>query len=134
MKTVSLRERYACIDCSAEGKLDWDLYMVEAELWKSLGLKYSDNLCFIHLERRLGRPLVLADFTHADINRGIRIGFRMSSRPTVLCLNDFPIGVYRSKELAEEAAKKHRKKHPPTSPFVDNYHTHDFVMGSEAGL
>lgn len=41
------------------------------------------ELCFLCLERRLGRPLVLADFDEkVPVNQGIYLGFRLSTKAT----------------------------------------------------
>lgn len=45
-----------------------DQYMVTIECWQEAGLDYYDNLHLACLEIKLGRPLVLADFTDAPIN------------------------------------------------------------------
>lgn len=52
-------------------------------------------------------------------------------RRFVLCLNDFPIGVYISQEKAEKAATTHkataaRLNGGKTSPMTF-YHTHEFT-------
>lgn len=81
---------HLCYDC----RRDCGSYMVHDEVWdrawpgyhqlrRELRAKYPVSkygfwglvLCFKCLERRLGRPLVLGDFTKAVINQPIVFGF-----------------------------------------------------------
>jgi hypothetical protein len=43
-------------------------YMVKDEVWRAAGLVYTDFRCRECLNRLLGRPLVIEDFTDAPIN------------------------------------------------------------------
>jgi hypothetical protein len=55
----------ACVDCG------WslDYFVVLDEVWSRAGLRPSDYCCLTCLERRLGRPLWVDDFTPCLINR-----------------------------------------------------------------
>jgi hypothetical protein len=75
------KARYGCIDCLKEDlPQPYDQYGLDSSLWRSLGLTPRDNLCLVHLEKRLGRFLTIEDFTPAKINNPIRFGYRMAQQ------------------------------------------------------
>jgi hypothetical protein len=59
MVTIKCKQlpKYLCKDCGVDVIAIGDWYMAKSEIWKALGLGWSDNLCLACLERRLGRPL-----------------------------------------------------------------------------
>lgn len=67
-------------DCHACGKRSFDAYMVIAETWEALGMGKRGNLHLRCAQERLGRDLVLTDFTDAPINNVLRVGFDMGKR------------------------------------------------------
>jgi hypothetical protein len=54
-----------CKDCRCQ----FDAYMVTDAVWKEARLDEKDDACLPCLSKRLGRDLVLQDFTTAPINR-----------------------------------------------------------------
>lgn len=70
-----------CLRCGKKG--DW--YMVHRHVWLQALPKYQEvkaanpdvciELCFDCLAKRLGRALTIADFTDANVNNGIRLGY-----------------------------------------------------------
>lgn len=59
-----------CIDCTRQRS---SCYMVRDDLWEGAGLKSEDMLCIYCLKIRLGREMVLEDFTGAISNWSTRI-------------------------------------------------------------
>lgn len=56
-----------------DGKIvDWWDYMVEDAVWKEARFLKTEVACLPCLENRLGRQLVLEDFTNARCNNTIR--------------------------------------------------------------
>lgn len=62
----------ACQDCPIDIGFD-NYYMVHDSLWKQAHPNGSGMLCLPCLEKRVGRRLVMSDFTNAVINRGRHI-------------------------------------------------------------
>jgi len=61
--TKSEEERFTCQDC---GDPNYNMYMVNDDIWKKYGNKY-DTLCMDCLEKRMGRNLTKDDFSqHKD--------------------------------------------------------------------
>lgn len=66
---------YNCHDCCSV----YATYMAREKVWHA-AIEHSPDkrairyLCLHCLERRLGRPLTIDDFTSAPINDGIRLG------------------------------------------------------------
>lgn len=61
-------EGFECLDCNVNTSEIGEYYMVKDELWYSVVQDGNGMLCFSCLERRIGRPLVITDFTGAPIN------------------------------------------------------------------
>lgn len=59
---------YTCPVC---GWVTHDQYMVTHECWLEARLEFTDNLHLTCLETKLGRLLVLADFTVVPINEAV---------------------------------------------------------------
>ena len=72
---------YSCRDCRAER---YRMFMVHDHVWNGeAGLPSFDCLlCMPCLERRIGRPLVSADFTVAPLNWWPRWGTPLRPEPT----------------------------------------------------
>lgn len=62
------RKRFDCIDCGGPS----DPYMLRHDLWRSLKLNYSDNLCLSCLTARLGRRIHDSDLLNVPVNRALR--------------------------------------------------------------
>lgn len=58
----------------------------------------------------------------------------VAKKLVVLCLNDFPIGVYSSPELAMTAAEAHKQKHYRGLDRMLYYHVHEFTLDERAHL
>jgi hypothetical protein len=58
---VGIDTRVRCVDCGEDKD---EYYMVADELWAASGMAPNGGmLCLAHLERRIGRLLVIGDFT-----------------------------------------------------------------------
>ena len=57
-----------CKDCGKDVRNPKDMYMLEDNLWKQLGLKPGDFLCIDCLEKRLGREITQDDLKVLPIN------------------------------------------------------------------
>lgn len=68
-----------CNDCQT---LHPSPYMVHDSVWRVVNPVCTARLflCFTCLEQRLGRPLVLGDFTHAPLNDPIHLGYAIRGR------------------------------------------------------
>lgn len=73
-KSVKIIACY-CMDCG-EVSSPAVMYMVIQEVWDSVVPHYHGDLCLICLSKRLGRPLIQADFNTAPINADIE--FRLA--------------------------------------------------------
>lgn len=67
---AQVNKLFRCVDCSKD-TMENDYYSVENEVWLAAGMKIDPMgddgmLCIACLERRLGRPLTLADFMMRD--------------------------------------------------------------------
>ncbi len=70
------RKLLFCNDCEVTYP---DPYMVHNRIWNEVvGERVRCFLCLKCLETRLGRRLVIQDFTPAPINDGIRFGFNLA--------------------------------------------------------
>jgi hypothetical protein len=69
-----------CHDCGVNTFETNEYYMVHDEVWLSAGLDKKHFCCFSCLEKRLGRPMVLGDFTPAVVNMNIQIGYELGLR------------------------------------------------------
>lgn len=63
--------------CCQECTNEIDNFMLTAEVWASLPVNESSNLCLTCTEKLLGRPFLITDFTTAPINRAIMMGFKI---------------------------------------------------------
>ena len=63
-----------CCGCGSS----WDFYVVKKKVWLVAMPDHRGLLCLMCLQRRLGRPLNLNDFTKDAINNPIRFGFAMA--------------------------------------------------------
>lgn len=66
-------EDFVCSDCA---ELELSGYMVENSVWREAGAHRFELLHLECLEKRLGRPLTIEDFTPAPINHSIRWALR----------------------------------------------------------
>ena len=60
--------RFLCLDCGADTDKNEQYYMLRDGIWRSINHKRKGMLCLTCAERRLGRPLVGADFSAAPVN------------------------------------------------------------------
>ena len=68
---------YSCAEC---GRDALDSYMVYDFVWLLVMPSKHGLLHLECLERRLGRPLTLADFTAAPVNNVLRFGVALGRR------------------------------------------------------
>ncbi len=61
-----------------------DAYMVHDAVWEKAGMGHRGFLHLKCLERRLGRKLVLEDFTTFPINNSIRFAYAMGKREGIV--------------------------------------------------
>jgi hypothetical protein len=67
--------------CTVCGRVCWDSYMIDGDVLKTAGLRYSDVCHFDCLSKRLGRELNIKDFKpSAPINRTLIFGYHMGRR------------------------------------------------------
>jgi hypothetical protein len=52
----------------------------------------------------------------------------------VLCLNDFPIGVYSTEELASQAEGDDRSRRHTDRPLMAHYHIHEFRVNKDSRI
>lgn len=90
LNVSNFKARCGCVDC---GELH-GTYMVDDRVWLQAFPDYAKvmserlqadgrshtYLCFGCLERRLGRPLTIDDFTDAPCNTTVRFGFTMAQK------------------------------------------------------
>lgn len=60
-----------------------DAYMVRDDVWLSVFASRRGRCCLFCLETKLGRPLVLGDFTKTMLNYPIFLGYRIAITSTV---------------------------------------------------
>lgn len=69
------RKKWLCLDCGLDtGKAGEHFFLID-EVWSLTGLGHLGMLCVEHVEERIGRLLVPADFSSAYINR-LNFGFK----------------------------------------------------------
>ncbi len=69
------RKKWICLDCDLDtGKAGEHFFLIN-EVWTLTGLGHKGMLCVEHVEKRIGRRLVPADFSSAYINR-LTFGFK----------------------------------------------------------
>lgn len=62
------RRKFLCLDCGVDTGRIKEHYFIKTDLWLSVVDSKKGMLCIGCLEKRLGRPLVKADFTNSYIN------------------------------------------------------------------
>jgi hypothetical protein len=61
---VARNPRWRCVDCGQDTIAIGHYYMVYDYIWELCGVAPNEGMLCVHcLEARLGRPLVLEDFT-----------------------------------------------------------------------
>jgi hypothetical protein len=73
----------------------WDFFKLKNRVWLSI-MPRNGLLCLACVEKKLGRPLTLDDFTNDQINRPLRVGYRMARAR----------GLHRRKARKYEQAKE----------------------------
>jgi hypothetical protein len=74
----ALPRDYLCKHC---GEVSGESYRIHDELWAQTGLGKHDGVLHLKcVERLLGRPLSLKDFTHHKINAPVRFGYDLRQR------------------------------------------------------
>ena len=73
-------KHYDCLDCHEQWPGD---YVVSDELWSKAGMTpYGGRLCFICLEKRLGRALTILDFPPGiAANKPIHFAYSLAEAP-----------------------------------------------------
>jgi len=61
-KKTSDRTALICDDCSVEIFVDDNMVMLNDELWKEISDKHEDSYCDDCIEKRMNRPIEVADF------------------------------------------------------------------------
>lgn len=70
--------KYLCKHCNQP---IGENYRVHDEVWAQTGLKKYDGVLHLRcLERLIGRPLSLRDFTHHRVNAAVKFGFELRER------------------------------------------------------
>ncbi|QNN98405.1 hypothetical protein SEA_LILMARTIN_192 [Streptomyces phage LilMartin] len=69
------RKKWLCLDCKVDTGKIGEHFFLNMEVWTLTGLGHKGMLCVEHVEKRIGRRLVPADFTSAYINR-LNNGFK----------------------------------------------------------
>jgi len=76
------RSKWLCLDCGIDtGKIGEHFFLIN-EVWSLTGLGHKGMLCIEHVEKRIGRTLVPADFASVWINgpRGGMKSQRLANR------------------------------------------------------
>lgn len=69
------RKKWLCLDCGVDTGKIGEHFFLDMSVWALTGLGHEGMLCVEHVEERIGRRLVPADFTSAYINR-LNNGFK----------------------------------------------------------
>ncbi|QGH78343.1 hypothetical protein SEA_TRIBUTE_190 [Streptomyces phage Tribute] len=69
------RKKWLCLDCGVDTGRIGEHFFLDMNVWSLTGLGHEGMLCVEHVEKRIGRRLVPADFTSAYINR-LNNGFK----------------------------------------------------------
>ncbi|WDS51950.1 hypothetical protein SEA_PEPPERWOOD_192 [Streptomyces phage Pepperwood] len=69
------RKKWLCLDCGVDTGRIGEHFFLDMSVWSLTGLGHEGMLCVEHVEKRIGRRLVPADFTSAYINR-LNNGFK----------------------------------------------------------
>lgn len=77
-KSKNCRKKFLCLDCNLDTAKAGELYMLIDDVWRLTGLGKFGMLCIEHVEQRIGRRLIPADFNNSYLNKP-RTGI-MSSR------------------------------------------------------
>lgn len=62
------RKKFLCLDCGVDTGRIGEHYMLINETWSLTGLGPIGMLCIEHVEERIGRQLVPADFNDSYLN------------------------------------------------------------------
>ncbi|QDF17329.1 hypothetical protein SEA_BIRCHLYN_200 [Streptomyces phage Birchlyn] len=76
------RKKWLCLDCGVDtGKIGEHFFLIN-EVWSLTDLGHKGMLCIEHVEKRIGRRLVPADFASVWINgqRGGMKSQRLANR------------------------------------------------------
>jgi hypothetical protein len=63
------RKKWLCLDCGLDTGKAGEHFFLNNDVWSLTGLGHLGMLCVEHVEERIGRRLVPADFSDAYINR-----------------------------------------------------------------
>jgi hypothetical protein len=66
---MASRRKFLCLDCRVDTGKIGEHYMLIDETWRLTGLGKYGMLCVEHVEGRIGRKLVPADFNNSYLNR-----------------------------------------------------------------
>ena len=69
--------KFFCNDCKVDVVAIGDWYMSPPEVWKRLGLGWSDNLCIACLTKRLGHEPQFIDDVYPASTRGVKLSERV---------------------------------------------------------
>jgi hypothetical protein len=69
------RKKWLCLDCGLDTGKAGEHFFLNNDVWSLTGLGHLGMLCVEHVEKRIGRRLVPADFSSAYINR-LNFGFK----------------------------------------------------------
>ncbi|AXH69691.1 hypothetical protein HWB79_gp120 [Streptomyces phage LukeCage] len=76
------RKKWLCLDCGVDtGRIGEHFFLIN-DVWSLTGLGHKGMLCVEHVEKRIGRRLVPADFASVWINgpRGGTKSQRLANR------------------------------------------------------
>lgn len=62
------RKKFLCLDCKVDTGKIGEHYMLVDETWRLTGLGSIGMLCVEHVESRIGRRLIPADFNDSYLN------------------------------------------------------------------
>lgn len=62
------RRKFLCLDCKVDTGKIGEHYMLVDDVWHLTGLQKYGMLCIEHVEERIGRKLVQADFNDSYLN------------------------------------------------------------------
>jgi hypothetical protein len=97
---------YGCVDCGSSH----DYYVVADDTWEAAALDPDAFCCLPCLERRLGRPLTIGDFTLAPVNR---LAYAGAGKLAVL------IEAEQRRKQQDKQLKAFLRGKPPMRIFLD---------------
>src|ERR1051326_3251238 len=62
------QKKFLCLDCGGDAGRIGEHYMLIDETWHLTGLRKYGMLCIEHVEKRIGRQLVVSDFNDSYLN------------------------------------------------------------------